>query len=181
MGLTIAGGAVEIAHASRKNIRNKTHLIAITFAAFIFSLLSAGCMMFSLSASPEQLVFVYLIVAVLDAYSQVTCQLWGRHKLAPKISPNKTIEGAAGGTVAATLAAFVFHRLAGLTPTNGIVAGLLLSCAGVAGDLSASWFKRLNNVENFSAVLPGQGGILDRFNSLISAATVYMMLSSLLF
>jgi phosphatidate cytidylyltransferase len=179
IGAIVLGGAFEIAHVSRERLRNRTNLPAIGLAILVYSLLAAGCMVFSLISSPGKLVFVYVIVAVLDAYSQLTGQLFGRHKIAPKISSKKTIEGALGGTAAATLAACILHQLGDLRLVEGAMVGLCLSCAGIVGDLSASWFKRVNGVENYSAVLPGQGGIIDRFNSLLCAAPVSLVLTFL--
>src|SRR5205085_1718779 len=99
-------------------------------------------------------------------------RLLGRHKLAPRISPGKTVEGAAGGLVAGAVAAWALNRLLGLDQAD---AGMLLLGAGAAvagqfGDLAESLLKRTAGVKDMSNLLPGHGGVLDRLDSLLFVA-----------
>ena len=114
--------------------------------------------------------FLFLVTAATDGFSQVIGQLLGRHALAPNISPAKTIEGLLGGLVAAIVVALLLRELLLPWPVPTTVAlALGTGLAGLAGDLAASWVKRRAAIKDYSAALPGQGGILDRFDSLLGA------------
>lgn len=95
---------------------------------------------------------------------------WGRHKLAPRISPAKTVEGAAAQVVAsigaALLAAWVLP-LAAVTPIHGLGIGLTLGVLGQVGDLAESFLKRSAETKDAGSWLPGHGGLLDRLDSLL--------------
>jgi phosphatidate cytidylyltransferase len=96
----------------------------------------------------------------------------GRHKLCPKISPGKTVEGAAAGMVAAVLTAASMGRWLGLPLVQGVVLGAILGVAGQFGDLFESSLKRRAGVKDSGALLPGHGGVLDRLDSLLFNAPV---------
>jgi phosphatidate cytidylyltransferase len=118
---------------------------------------------------PNQAAFLYVVIASMDGFSQVTGQLIGRHKLAPRISPGKTVEGAVGGLIAALVLALLIRDLASLSAVQALELGALAFFAGLAGDLAASWLKRRAGIKDFSNLLPGHGGILDRFDSYLAA------------
>jgi len=127
-------------------------------------------------ASGFQAAFLYLVVATNDALAQVTGQLLGKRPLAPRLSPAKTVEGALGGLLfAAGMGAALAGTLGWNAPTGGLL-GLLIGLAGLAGDLTASAWKRALGLKNFSSLLGPQGGVLDRFDALILAAPVYYLL-----
>ncbi|PCJ65641.1 MAG: hypothetical protein COA58_09555 [Bacteroidetes bacterium] len=113
-----------------------------------------------------------LLTAVFDGYSQLTGKLFGRHKLTPSISPNKTIEGFIGGTFVVYLTAFALHSVGYKIVPIFI---LFLPAFALLGDLGASFIKRKSNIKDFGRLLPGQGGILDRFDSYI-ATTNWILL-----
>ena len=99
---------------------------------------------------------------------------FGRHKLIPSVSPGKTVEGAIGGVVLAVIAAwlyvtFLLRPVAQLTmlPTGLTIFAILVSVIAQIGDLAESLFKRDAGVKDSSTLLPGHGGILDRFDSLL--------------
>ena len=102
---------------------------------------------------------------------------WGRHKLAPAISPNKSVEGAVGGILLAALAAqYVNNRLQiGLLP--GWVLGIVIGIAAGVGDLFESALKREAGVKDAGWILPGHGGVLDRIDSLLFTVPVVYYLS----
>lgn len=113
--------------------------------------------------------WIFLITAASDGFSQVIGQWLGRTPLAPAVSPSKTVEGLLGGLVGALLVAL---WLRSLTPFNALGAasfGALTALAAQAGDLAGSSVKRRAGIKDFSRLLPGQGGMLDRFNSFIAA------------
>jgi len=121
------------------------------------------------------LLWCFLVVACADGFAQVCGQLLGRHALAPRLSPAKTIEGALGGMVAAALGSVALRSQAALSVAAALVWGIAVFAAGLCGDLAASWLKRRAGIKDYSNVLPGQGGLLDRFDSLIGALTLLVV------
>jgi len=99
---------------------------------------------------------------------------WGRHRLAPSISPNKTWEGAVGGVFGAVIAGLVLVTLLKLPLSYGqtILLGLLVSVFGQLGDLAESLFKRNVGAKESGRLIPGHGGILDRTDSVVFAGVV---------
>jgi len=85
------------------------------------------------------------------------------------VSPRKTVEGLAGGLIAAVVVGLLLHEVLGAGLPATVTIALLTGAAGLAGDLAASWVKRRAGIKDFSAALPGQGGFLDRFDSLLGA------------
>jgi phosphatidate cytidylyltransferase len=125
-------------------------------------------------------VFLYLVVATNDAMAQITGELFGSHALAPRISPAKTVEGAMGGMLFAGLVGGAAGYVLGWGYLTGIGLGLLAGVSGLAGDLTASVWKRALGIKAFSARLGAHGGILDRFDGLLLAAPVFFIVTSML-
>ena len=117
-------------------------------------------------------VYLYLLVAVFDGFSQVVGQLIGRRRLAPRISPGKTVGGAIGGLVAALTVGLIFGELVWPRPVHALLLATAISIAGLGGDLAASWVKRRAGIKDYGSALPGQGGILDRFDSFLAASAI---------
>lgn len=116
-----------------------------------------------------------------DSAAYFAGRRWGRHKLAPKISPNKTWEGAVAGLIAGA----VLGLIAALITTEArwfaaILVSLIVSAIGQLGDLAESKVKRLAGVKDSGKLLPGHGGILDRFDSLL-LASMFMYFMARLF
>lgn len=113
-----------------------------------------------------------------DALALFTGMALGRHKLAPLVSPHKTVEGAAGGLVGgmAGMAIFclVYRAITGvnLGLPLCVALGLLGALLGELGDLSFSAVKRQYGIKDYGRLLPGHGGVLDRFDSVLFAAPV---------
>ena len=116
-------------------------------------------------------------VVVSDSAQYYAGRAFGRRKLAPAVSPAKTVEGAVGGLVAAAVAgAIVGPRvLPDLAPLTGAGLGLVLAMAGIAGDLFESLLKRGAGVKDSSALIPGHGGVLDRIDAQLFAAPVFYL------
>lgn len=104
----------------------------------------------------------------------------GRHRLAPQVSPNKSVEGAVGGLVAAVVAGVALQGWLGLTWEKAALTGLLTALAAQVGDLVESALKREAGVKDSGWVLPGHGGLLDRFDSSLLAFPVLYLLLRLL-
>jgi phosphatidate cytidylyltransferase len=120
----------------------------------------------------DLLILLFLCVIAADSFAFYFGSLFGRHKMAPVLSPKKSWEGAAAGlagsVIAALLGHFWFYQR--LSLQHAIVLGLTLGLAGMIGDLSASMLKRATGVKNSSELLPGHGGMFDRTDSLIFTA-----------
>jgi phosphatidate cytidylyltransferase len=119
----------------------------------------------------DLIVLLLVVIWVGDTAAMYAGSLVGRHRLAPRISPKKSIEGAVAGVlggIGGALLAHVwwFHRLPVL---HAVVIGVVLGVVGIAGDLSESILKRAAGAKDSSAILPGHGGILDRIDSLLFA------------
>ncbi len=110
-----------------------------------------------------------LVTWLSDTFAYLVGKTWGRHKLIPRVSPNKTIEGAAGGLAAAAITALLCNWLFGMEIGFGwaIVVGLVLGAIGMVGDLSESMLKRERGVKDSSHLIPGHGGMLDRIDALV--------------
>jgi len=133
----------------------------------LFALFSLGFYFFSLMDN-GLILFAFLILSIFDGFSQVTGQLFGKRKLFPGISPNKTLEGLIGGTVVAVLSALVFKNLIQTAPLTAILLAGVVAVFAFAGDAAKSYYKRKYQVKDFSKIIPGHGGFLDRFDSLIA-------------
>ncbi len=96
--------------------------------------------------------------------------------MAPRLSPNKTIEGYVGGILVGTLATLLIGLLLKLPPIQALVLGLLVTAISPAGDLGISLLKRTVGVKDSGSILPGHGGALDRTDSLVwSVAMAYYL------
>ena len=126
-------------------------------------------------------VFIYLILisTLTDTFAYIGGKLFGKHKLIEKISPNKTIEGSIIGSLIGTIlpAAFYVYMI---NPGEYLIIAFLftltLSIIGQIGDLIFSSIKRYYNVKDYSNIIPGHGGILDRLDSIIFIIIGYIIL-----
>ncbi len=116
------------------------------------------------------LLFTLACIAAADSGAYFTGRALGKHKLAPSISSGKTREGAVGGFFAAMLVAGLLSRYAGLPLGSAVLLGAILAAASIAGDLFISVFKRWALAKDTSNLIPGHGGVMDRFDALIFAA-----------
>lgn len=145
----------------------------------VYLLISAGSVLFVSLSPSSTAVFIFLIVCSFDGFSQVTGQMFGSHHLAPRISPGKTIEGCAGGLLFAAGMALLLQPLVRWSVTRCLFVSCFIAVAALSGDLLASMVKRRSNVKDFSALIPGHGGILDRFDSFLFASAAYLLLDQL--
>ena len=128
--------------------------------------------------------FIYLILITIgtDTFALFIGKSIGKHKLAPHISPNKTIEGMLGGTIVGTLVSVIFYMILikDLPLVYLIMQSLFLSLVGQMGDLAASKIKRYENVKDFSNLIPGHGGVVDRLDSIIFVVITYVLIYNLI-
>ena len=112
-----------------------------------------------------------------DTLAYCAGMLFGRHRMVPKLSPKKTWEGAAGGVIGASLLGFLFGHIfaASMEEISGAAFVCAFACGigaliSMIGDLAASAIKRNHNIKDYGNLIPGHGGILDRFDSLLFTA-----------
>lgn len=123
-----------------------------------------------------------LIAWISDTLAYVVGRMFGRRKLIPRISPNKTVEGAVGGATGAALTAAICVSGFGLgiSPLVGFGLGLVVGSIGIIGDLGESLLKREAGVKDSGTLIPGHGGMLDRIDALIFIVTLLWLLEPLL-
>lgn len=120
-------------------------------------------------------IYVFIVTAAFDGFSQVVGNNFGRVPLAPLISPRKTIEGALGGLLGGVMIGVLLRPLMGIDIAGAALTSTFLCGAALSGDLLASRFKRLNRVKDFGASIPAHGGVLDRFDSFLIAGCAWWL------
>jgi len=123
---------------------------------------------------PKLVFFLLVVVWVGDSGAYYVGKKFGKHKMSPRISPKKTIEGGIGGLLMSIIAAVVIHFsfFREFPLVHAIIAGALLSISGMIGDLAESMWKRSASVKDSGTLLPGHGGFLDRFDSIFFTAPI---------
>ena len=122
--------------------------------------------------STSRIAFLLAVIISSDVFAYFVGQAVGRHKLAPQVSPGKTVEGALGGLAGAALASAAVASLLFKERSVGVLVtmGVLGALAGIVGDLLESLFKRYVGVKDSGTLFPGHGGALDRMDAFILAA-----------
>ncbi len=154
--------------------------IAITFSSIIYiPYLLSNIIYLRDAQNGEFYIWLVLVIAFLtDSCAYFVGKGLGKHKLCPVLSPNKTIEGAIGGTLGGGLSALLFgyiiNRFFGAQAIylNIFILGLLGAVAAQLGDLTASCIKRQYNIKDYGNLFPGHGGVLDRIDSILFVAPV---------
>lgn len=157
--------------------------IAITIFSIIYLAMPAALVNFLVfpgfltpgSYTPKLLIALFILIWIHDSGAYLVGISIGRHRLFERISPKKSWEGAAGGTLAAILAAWV---ISGFIPEIALIHWIIISVLTVIsstfGDLTESMFKRYFGIKDSGSIFPGHGGILDRFDSLFFAIPVFV-------
>ncbi|HNH25091.1 MAG TPA: phosphatidate cytidylyltransferase, partial [Accumulibacter sp.] len=134
-------------------------------------------------AGPYALLAIMMIVWLADTGAYFAGRRWGRHKLAPNISPGKTWEGAIGGAVAVIVYGFglslLYPEMLGMSSWRLLLVLVVITVVSVMGDLLESLLKRQAGLKDSSNILPGHGGVLDRIDSLTSTLPIVALFWSL--
>lgn len=148
-----------------------TMVFAIGHAAYLLALPDDGN---PVAGSAGLLLFLIFLTQFNDVAQYVWGKLFGRHKVVPAVSPNKTVEGLLGGIATTTcLAWLIAPYLTPLATWQAPVAGLIIGFAGFVGDVTISALKRDLGVKDSGALIPGHGGVLDRVDSLTFTAPLF--------
>lgn len=148
-------------------------------SVLVFLILAIGFIRFS-HADKELILFAFLVLSIFDAFSQIAGQLWGKTKIAPKISPNKTVGGTLGGAIVAICSALLLNQLYSEKWYLLVVLAAGVVVFAFIGDILASLYKRKYGVKDYSNLIPGHGGFLDRFDSLIAGGAWVALFSAVL-
>ncbi len=162
-----------VGYGSLMGVLGGSFYLAVAFSSMVLLRdLSHGVYLFLLP---------YIGAWVTDTFAYFTGRLFGKHKLAPAVSPKKTVEGSLGGILFA-VGVFLLYGLilanAGLTPRYWALGlcGLLVSVVSQIGDLALSAIKREYDIKDYGRLFPGHGGVLDRFDSVIATAPLILFL-----
>lgn len=119
------------------------------------------------------LLFLVFLTEINDVMQFTWGKLLGRHKIIPKVSPNKTWEGFVGGVISTTAIGYFLHFLTPLTIPQTILVSFMIAVSGFIGDIVMSSIKRDIGIKDMGTSIPGHGGILDRIDSLAYTAPVF--------
>lgn len=128
-----------------------------------------------LGPGPVWVLWLIFMVCAADIGAYFAGRALGRRKLAPRVSPGKTWEGAAGGMAAVALTAWAGAVFFGLPAMGATAFGCLIGIFSIVGDLTESMFKRAAALKDSGTLLPGHGGLLDRLDSVTAAAPLYAL------
>ncbi len=127
------------------------------------------------------LFFLVSVVQLSDVLQYVFGKCFGRHPIAPKISPNKTVEGFVGGVACAVLIGALLWWITPFQPWQAALMALIIALMGFCGGLVMSAIKRDRGVKDYGVTIPGHGGIMDRIDSLCFAAPIFFHLTRYFF
>ena len=153
--------------------------LAVTYVVISFTAL---CLLRYITYGNLCFFLVFVAAWGTDSGAYVAGTLFGKHKLIPEISPKKTVEGAIGGIFLSTLVFIIYgiciEHFTDVTANYVIlvISGILLSVVAQIGDLIASLIKREHGIKDYGNLLPGHGGIMDRFDSILAVSTPLIML-----
>ena len=162
---------------SKVNLDEALPSSAVAVMGTMYVGMLAGCLVrlrHDFPDGPNLVFFLLLVVWLGDAGAYYTGRKFGRTKLSPRISPKKTVEGLIGGVIVSIITAVVIHLtfFPEFPLLAAIIIGAILSVAGVVGDLAESMWKRSAAVKDSGTLIPGHGGLLDRFDSILFTAPI---------
>jgi len=170
-------GIISVPLLSRAPLEQSLRDGAMTLFGILYLGLTLGALsMTRLLPQGEWLIFFLLLVTwASDTGAYYIGTLYGRHRLAPTISPKKTVEGLVGGLIGAIIVAYAarWWFLPELSGLDCLVLATLLTITGLWGDLTESAMKRSAGMKDSGGILPGHGGMLDRLDSLLFTAPVF--------
>ena len=186
----VIGKEIVIKQNEEKGDEGKQKILGFTDVASVFMSVTYVTVSFtsmSLTRYMKNGVYIFVLVFVAawmcDIFAYFTGRFFGKHKLAPHLSPKKTVEGSIGGIIFSVLGCVLYGIIVEqATDLNAryvtlALIGLILSVISQIGDLWASLIKREYGVKDYSQMMPGHGGIMDRFDSILAISTVLMALA----
>lgn len=180
--------AVLFGEMMRDHVKITFEMLAMTLAAGVLVpfLLSAIVRIHTLRLGRYFILLPFIMALIPDAGAYFAGITFGQHKLAPVISPKKTVEGMIGGILAGMLATVLYALVLQLgfqmrvNYLNALVYGLVGALCATFGDLCFSVIKRQTGIKDYGSIFPGHGGILDRFDSMVIVAPLAEVLLALI-
>jgi len=176
---------IELFHKKKRSVHN----IALTFLGIIYIALPFSILNFistpvnttPTAFMPHIILILFIILWANDSGAYISGSTLGKHKMFASISPQKTWEGALGGLILAVAASIIiFQYLEPIGIVNSVLIALTTVVAGTLGDLTESMVKRSFKVKDSGKILPGHGGLLDRFDSMLFAAPAFYLYISII-
>lgn len=161
----------------RNNPKGQLQTVSLAILGFIYIGWMFGHTLFLVNASPAYGYLLYLLVAVQlnDVFAFTFGKLFGRHHLRDQISPNKTWEGSIGAFTISMILPWLLHfSFPHFGTLQLVLTGLIVGIGGQLGDLSMGMIKRDLGIKDMGVAIPGHGGVLDRINSLIFTAPLFL-------
>lgn len=171
----ISIGFYEIVSTHYSNLKHTSYKFILFI--IIFTLLTFIFLNYALNYLSTKVIVVYALVVVFDGFSQLSGQLFGKRLLAKRISPAKTWEGWLGGSIMVLITLIILNQVCDESINQPWILLLSIIVGGLLGDLAASYFKRTYGLKDFNQLLPGHGGVLDRFDSYMGAGVFYYLIT----
>ncbi len=170
---------VFINDSKKYNLNDALFLIG----SILFMGLSFNLLIITRNYDINYIIYLFLITTITDTFALFGGKLVGKHKLCEKISPNKTFEGLVCGVFMGTFVSTCFYFTiinSNISLVLVIIISLILCLISQLGDLIFSSIKRYYDIKDFSNIIPGHGGILDRFDSLICVTLAFIILNGII-
>ena len=175
---------IELFHKKKRSVHN----IALTFLGILYIALPFSILNFISTPindvntyMPHIIIILFVILWANDSGAYLSWSTLGRHKMFAAISPQKTWEGAIGGLILAVAASIaIFYYFEPIGTVHSVIIAVITVIAGTLGDLTESMFKRSFKVKDSGKLLPGHGGLLDRFDSMLFAAPAFYLYISII-
>lgn len=174
--LAICIGLVGLYEIIKAHLFSARPLLFFCPVLIIYLALIVAFIDFGHRASTEKVCFIYFTVVIFDGFSQLCGQLFGKRKLIPSISPHKTITGLVGALVIVSSTSLFLFPSIELSVIHTLMTTLFICFSALLGDLLASWYKRSCQIKDYGTLIPGHGGILDRFDSFIFSGAIYWLI-----
>ena len=160
-------------------LKQKSVVISICIFTLIPPWLAIGQIHAAPTLGPVAVIYLFVLVWVADIAAYFAGRAFGRHRLAPTVSPKKSWEGAVGGLVGAATVAAIAHQLAfaqAWALAEFVLIGVGLAAISILGDLTESLHKRASDIKDSGSLIPGHGGVLDRIDSLTATAPFFWLI-----
>ena len=180
----VATLSYEMVRKNRNPIKNiGSTFLGVVYVGWLFSYLVAlrsiqgvvhpDGIHWTVSTGAWMVLYVVFVAWAADSGAYFVGRKFGKHKLTPVLSPNKSWEGAIAGLVSAVVMSGLMGHTIGISWINIVIIGIGICIVSIIGDLAESSIKRDIGIKDFGGILPGHGGILDRFDGLLFAAPLF--------
>lgn len=141
-------------------------------AGFVYTIIPFSLLLKIRDVDAKYFWLVFIIAFATDTFAYFTGRIFGRRKLCPEVSPNKTVAGFIGGILGCIITSYLYILLYARDNYMFLLIALIGSVISQLGDLSASYIKRNCKIKDFGNIIPGHGGVLDRFDSILYVSVI---------